>query len=337
MARLLVTNDDGIHGPGLHALAGALADAGHEVVVVAPDYDASGTGASIGRFDPSSHLPGATGRAARPLGHRGVGPRRPARHVRAGRRARRLRWGVRRRGVGHQRRGEHRSGHPPLGHRRRRPHRPELRSPGAGREPGRARLEGHGHRPRGTGPVGLGPGRRAGRPGHRPPPAGAAPRDAQPQHPGRGRRRHAAAAMGAARHLRHGPLRRHRASTRARLQFQLQAVDEELRSDTDTSMLRKGIATLTALGGIAEVWASPPDGPADPADAESGAVGGPPGGPGRGGRTPRRATICRRPTCSPIPTSPRTCTPARSTERSAAPGQSGGRSPHRTIHMASRA
>ena len=46
-----------------------------------------------------------------------------------------------------------------------------------------------------------------------------------------------------------------------RLQFELLAVDEELRSDTDTALLRKGIATLTALGGIAEVWASPPDGP----------------------------------------------------------------------------
>src|SRR6478736_4412257 len=57
MARLLVTNDDGIHGPGLHALAGALAGAGHVVVVVAPDYDASGTSASVGRFDLSGHLP----------------------------------------------------------------------------------------------------------------------------------------------------------------------------------------------------------------------------------------------------------------------------------------
>src|SRR6478735_6510921 len=57
MARLLVTNDDGIHGPGLHALAGALADAGHVVVVVAPDYDASGTSSSIGRFDMSDRMP----------------------------------------------------------------------------------------------------------------------------------------------------------------------------------------------------------------------------------------------------------------------------------------
>ncbi len=63
-----------------------------------------------------------------------------------------------------------------------------------------------------------------------------------------------------------------------RLQFELQAVDEEVRADTDTALLRKGIATLTALGGIAEVWTSPPDGPADPADADGGDVAGPTGG-----------------------------------------------------------
>ena len=48
--RLLVTNDDGIDSTGLHVLAGALADAGHEVVVVAPDHDYSGAGASLGGF-----------------------------------------------------------------------------------------------------------------------------------------------------------------------------------------------------------------------------------------------------------------------------------------------
>ena len=63
-----------------------------------------------------------------------------------------------------------------------------------------------------------------------------------------------------------------------RLQFELLAVEEELRADTDTALLRKGVATLTALGGIAEVWAVSPDGVVDPADAESGSVGGPPGG-----------------------------------------------------------
>ena len=34
--RLLVTNDDGIHAPGIHALARAMARTGHEVVVAAP-------------------------------------------------------------------------------------------------------------------------------------------------------------------------------------------------------------------------------------------------------------------------------------------------------------
>jgi 5'-nucleotidase len=48
--RLLVTNDDGIDSTGLHVLATALAAAGHEVVVVAPDHDYSGAGASLGGF-----------------------------------------------------------------------------------------------------------------------------------------------------------------------------------------------------------------------------------------------------------------------------------------------
>ena len=46
--QLLVTNDDGISAPGLHALAGALVDAGHQVLVAAPDRDCSGQSASIG-------------------------------------------------------------------------------------------------------------------------------------------------------------------------------------------------------------------------------------------------------------------------------------------------
>src|SRR6476620_3454003 len=46
--RLLVTNDDGIEAPGLHALAAALADAGHDVVVAAPLLEMSGSGAAIG-------------------------------------------------------------------------------------------------------------------------------------------------------------------------------------------------------------------------------------------------------------------------------------------------
>ena len=46
--RLLVTNDDGIEAPGLHALAAAIADAGHDVVVAAPLLEMSGSGAAIG-------------------------------------------------------------------------------------------------------------------------------------------------------------------------------------------------------------------------------------------------------------------------------------------------
>ena len=42
--RLLVSNDDGIFAPGLRALADTLAQAGHEVTVVAPDRERSATG-----------------------------------------------------------------------------------------------------------------------------------------------------------------------------------------------------------------------------------------------------------------------------------------------------
>lgn len=46
--RVLVTNDDGIAAPGLHALTRALDEAGHDVLVVAPDRNHSGYGAAIG-------------------------------------------------------------------------------------------------------------------------------------------------------------------------------------------------------------------------------------------------------------------------------------------------
>jgi 5'-nucleotidase len=45
--RALVTNDDGIDSPGLHALAAAAVEAGLEVVVAAPSEQASGTSASL--------------------------------------------------------------------------------------------------------------------------------------------------------------------------------------------------------------------------------------------------------------------------------------------------
>lgn len=46
--RILVTNDDGVRAPGLAVLARALADAGHDIVVVAPLTEASGAGAGVG-------------------------------------------------------------------------------------------------------------------------------------------------------------------------------------------------------------------------------------------------------------------------------------------------
>lgn len=45
--RVLVTNDDGIESPGLHALARALAP-DHDVIVVAPRHNMSGTGTGMG-------------------------------------------------------------------------------------------------------------------------------------------------------------------------------------------------------------------------------------------------------------------------------------------------
>ena len=45
--RILVTNDDGIDSVGLHVLARAMSELG-EVIVVAPDQEYSGSGASIG-------------------------------------------------------------------------------------------------------------------------------------------------------------------------------------------------------------------------------------------------------------------------------------------------
>ena len=53
---MLVTNDDGIDSVGIQILARHLSDAGHRVLVVAPDGDMSGTGASLGRFDPDEGI-----------------------------------------------------------------------------------------------------------------------------------------------------------------------------------------------------------------------------------------------------------------------------------------
>ncbi|MGH9067477.1 MAG: 5'/3'-nucleotidase SurE, partial [Acidimicrobiales bacterium] len=48
--RVLVTNDDGVASPGLAVLAEAVAETGHDVVVVAPLEDRSGWGAALGPF-----------------------------------------------------------------------------------------------------------------------------------------------------------------------------------------------------------------------------------------------------------------------------------------------
>lgn len=54
--RVLVTNDDGLHAPGLIALASALDAAGHDVVAIAPEGDRSGSGAAIGNLVEGSFI-----------------------------------------------------------------------------------------------------------------------------------------------------------------------------------------------------------------------------------------------------------------------------------------
>jgi 5'-nucleotidase len=54
--RVLVTNDDGVEAPGLHALASAMVREGHDVVVVAPSGERSGSGAAIGRLHRSGPI-----------------------------------------------------------------------------------------------------------------------------------------------------------------------------------------------------------------------------------------------------------------------------------------
>ena len=48
MARVLVTNDDGVHATGILAFAAALAESGHDVTVAAPLDDRSGSSAALG-------------------------------------------------------------------------------------------------------------------------------------------------------------------------------------------------------------------------------------------------------------------------------------------------
>jgi 5'-nucleotidase len=55
--RILVTNDDGVDAPGIEALTSALAGAGHDVIVVAPAGERSGSGAAIGPLHRSGPIP----------------------------------------------------------------------------------------------------------------------------------------------------------------------------------------------------------------------------------------------------------------------------------------
>ncbi len=54
--RVLVTNDDGVDARGLHVLAGAMVELGHDVVVAAPMVDMSGFGAALGRLHVGEHI-----------------------------------------------------------------------------------------------------------------------------------------------------------------------------------------------------------------------------------------------------------------------------------------
>ena len=55
--RILVTNDDGYTAEGLVAVAGALVSAGHDVFVVAPVSERSGSGSSLGSIENGKRIP----------------------------------------------------------------------------------------------------------------------------------------------------------------------------------------------------------------------------------------------------------------------------------------
>lgn len=56
MTKVLVTNDDGIDSPGLHALAGLAAELGLEVLVAAPTRESSGASASLGAVEDAGRV-----------------------------------------------------------------------------------------------------------------------------------------------------------------------------------------------------------------------------------------------------------------------------------------
>ncbi len=55
--RILVTNDDGVGSTGIMVLAGVLHDAGHDVIVVAPSSERSGSSAAIGPLHRNTSIP----------------------------------------------------------------------------------------------------------------------------------------------------------------------------------------------------------------------------------------------------------------------------------------
>jgi 5'-nucleotidase len=55
--RILVTNDDGVESPGIMALAAVLHEAGHDVIVVAPTSERSGSSAAIGPLHRNTSIP----------------------------------------------------------------------------------------------------------------------------------------------------------------------------------------------------------------------------------------------------------------------------------------
>ncbi len=58
--KVLVTNDDGVESPGLHALVRALVADGLDVIVAAPAGDMSGSGAAIGKLHIDQHIDAAS-------------------------------------------------------------------------------------------------------------------------------------------------------------------------------------------------------------------------------------------------------------------------------------
>lgn len=50
--RILLTNDDGYRAPGVNLLLDALLEAGHEVIMIAPELNSSGAGQSIAVYSP---------------------------------------------------------------------------------------------------------------------------------------------------------------------------------------------------------------------------------------------------------------------------------------------